>query len=497
MALVASAGLASAAEIPQVVVSSNLLSDTSLVPGGFEEERFNSDIGELYRSPSGNRWISSFTTNFARVGIIIGEGASFEVALLVTGGDELPWSTFEEPAIYDSGLADAYAINDAGDIAISLVERTAPPTRIIAKRVGGTWSTVVRQGEDVPFDAADEVWGNLFFPFGINQDGSEVYYRAANTVGSLPDTQDEFIVLGSTVIQLGVTTLPSTAGRTFDNLGNSNYIRTAQDASSWIGLGNLSGATSDDDVIVSEAAIILQEGVDFDGYISRASRMGGPAISASGAYYAFRSQTADGTDFAGTSDGVVAFKGGTISDAPIGTTWNSFTNFSRTFLNLDINNQGDWTILGGTSVDGANVGRIVSSFDGVLISDRDGVDLDGNGLADDGVYADINGGTGGELSTHTLSSDGVVYAVVRLVDSPEPSGGAFLGEALVRVGPPISSCPVCAADYDGNGGVDGGDLGAFFTDFESGLDCADVDGNGGIDGGDLATFFLLFEAGGC
>jgi len=58
-------------------------------------------------------------------------------------------------------------------------------------------------------------------------------------------------------------------------------------------------------------------------------------------------------------------------------------------------------------------------------------------------------------------------------------------------------CTPCAADYDGNGGVDGGDLAAFFTDFETGAACADVDGNGGVDGGDLGAFFAAFEAGGC
>jgi len=58
-------------------------------------------------------------------------------------------------------------------------------------------------------------------------------------------------------------------------------------------------------------------------------------------------------------------------------------------------------------------------------------------------------------------------------------------------------CPVCAADYDNNGGVDGGDLGAFFADFEAGELCADVDQNGGVDGGDLGFFFFVFEQGGC
>ncbi len=60
-----------------------------------------------------------------------------------------------------------------------------------------------------------------------------------------------------------------------------------------------------------------------------------------------------------------------------------------------------------------------------------------------------------------------------------------------------SACPPCAADYDDNGGVDGGDLASFFVDFEAGEACADVDENGGVDGGDLGYFFQVFEAGGC
>jgi serine protease len=59
------------------------------------------------------------------------------------------------------------------------------------------------------------------------------------------------------------------------------------------------------------------------------------------------------------------------------------------------------------------------------------------------------------------------------------------------------ACPACAADYDSNGGVDGGDLAAFFADFEAGQECADVDANGGVDGGDLGAFFVVYESGGC
>jgi hypothetical protein len=58
-------------------------------------------------------------------------------------------------------------------------------------------------------------------------------------------------------------------------------------------------------------------------------------------------------------------------------------------------------------------------------------------------------------------------------------------------------CPVCAADFDQDGGVTGADVGAFFVHFENGCDCADVDQDGGVTGADVGAFFTVFEAGGC
>lgn len=63
--------------------------------------------------------------------------------------------------------------------------------------------------------------------------------------------------------------------------------------------------------------------------------------------------------------------------------------------------------------------------------------------------------------------------------------------------PACNPCPGCPADYDLDGGVTGGDIAAFFTDWEQGLPCADVDIDGGITFGDVAAFFGAFEAGGC
>ena len=60
-----------------------------------------------------------------------------------------------------------------------------------------------------------------------------------------------------------------------------------------------------------------------------------------------------------------------------------------------------------------------------------------------------------------------------------------------------SGCSDCAADYNQDGGVDGGDVEAFFIDWENAEGCSDVNQDGGVDGSDVEFFFLVWEQGGC
>ncbi len=55
--------------------------------------------------------------------------------------------------------------------------------------------------------------------------------------------------------------------------------------------------------------------------------------------------------------------------------------------------------------------------------------------------------------------------------------------------------PPCAADFNGDDGVDDLDIVAFFTAFEQGEPAADVNGDDGIDDLDIVAFFAAFEAG--
>jgi len=63
--------------------------------------------------------------------------------------------------------------------------------------------------------------------------------------------------------------------------------------------------------------------------------------------------------------------------------------------------------------------------------------------------------------------------------------------------PSLGSACGCPADFNKDGGVDGGDVESFFIDWEAGTGCSDTNLDGGIDGGDIETFFLAWEAGGC
>lgn len=63
--------------------------------------------------------------------------------------------------------------------------------------------------------------------------------------------------------------------------------------------------------------------------------------------------------------------------------------------------------------------------------------------------------------------------------------------------PLCPTCPSCIADFDENGGVEPGDIAAFFISYEAGDGCTDVDVDGGVTASDIAVFFAAYEAGGC
>jgi Subtilase family len=68
------------------------------------------------------------------------------------------------------------------------------------------------------------------------------------------------------------------------------------------------------------------------------------------------------------------------------------------------------------------------------------------------------------------------------------------GFALVVTGA-VSEAPICHADFNQDGGVDGQDVEAFFLTWATGDESADFNQDGGVDGQDVEAFFIAWGAG--
>ncbi|GEM_PF-4645144 len=81
------------------------------------------------------------------------------------------------------------------------------------------------------------------------------------------------------------------------------------------------------------------------------------------------------------------------------------------------------------------------------------------------------------------------FSITNVILTPSVVGGLIFtqGSVVISRG--------CLADFNDDGGVDGGDIESFFVVWASGDAQADVNGDGGVDGGDIETFFVRWEAG--
>jgi len=128
----------------------------------------------------------------------------------------------------------------------------------------------------------------------------------------------------------------------------------------------------------------------------------------------------------------------------------------------------------------------------VVVASGDLLDVDGDGSPDWRVvdlpesYA-----VGPALD---IADDGRVATTCTL----EPvAGGARFAATIRFCYADCASCPACPADFNQDGGIDGGDIESFFSAWEASEPCGDVNQDGGVTGDDVGSFFSLWEAGGC
>lgn len=103
------------------------------------------------------------------------------------------------------------------------------------------------------------------------------------------------------------------------------------------------------------------------------------------------------------------------------------------------------------------------------------------------LFSDLMGRGGSVYVANMMFSDEA------MTDAQLAGLGGVNGRGIVYLRPEDR----CIADYNSDGGVDGSDIEAFFTDWEQGIENADVNLDGGVDGGDIEAFFIAWEQGGC
>ena len=139
------------------------------------------------------------------------------------------------------------------------------------------------------------------------------------------------------------------------------------------------------------------------------------------------------------------------------------------------------TVLVGTDYDRPDVvdlvgyGQLAQSFEGVAPTPA---------LSNTLVAVRKNGGC------QDTNQNAIDFDVVLTLQLPRNSA------TPASICPGVSICG-CAADYNGDGGVDGSDVGGFFADWEAAAGCPDVNQDGGVDGADIEAFFAVWEQGGC
>jgi hypothetical protein len=474
---------AAPAQTTRVVYSEIAADPTSAVPdgAGVPAGTLFTAFDRPYRSPDGLRWIISAETSLAAAEneiIIVGGGMAG--ATVVREGTAFGTPTVGETVGLirrNMGISDvgnyAFGMNSSGPL------ETDEYIVLFDMFIDGpnSFVTIAREGSMVR-GVAGEVYGSTLDAAHILNDNFTVGFRAPSTVGALPTTMDDFLILGAAITaQAGVGAPSGQAGgaaETWEAFDADDFYTDATGAA-FIAQGDLTGPTTGDDVIVVNGRVVLQEGstVPSSGLTSPIATLTEISMDSGGAWYC-RGNNDDLQDWVVRSGGIVALRGEPIvrgstelfSDAPFAATF--FWHAGNTF--------GEY-VVGGTTSSADVEADAVLVLNGTTVVARQGdpVDLDGNGAYDDDVFIDIFNNDDGFLTDDgllyltadtydsALVSLGQMFLVIDVDDhpacpgdvAPVPADGTVEFQDLLVVLAAWGPCPApcetsCAGDVDGN-----------------------------------------------
>lgn len=366
-------------------------------------------------------------------------------AVVAREGDPTPWPTTGE----NVGTIDPdFALNDLGDILLGNNTSATVDDDYIALFQSGVWTVLAQEGGMINPALPGIVGG----PAGTWDDAIDApvllntgtaLWRAEGVDGLTTGTaNDELIVLGGGMaLQKGVDIPLGQAGGALEFWENFdlNDLYASPDGSVLLIQGDLTGATTSDDVVVLNGQVIVQEGVplaggpfvepvDLDGIVKA-------WIDSAGNSYVRGNNDVTETDWIYRNGVVIAESSGADEVvAGSGEHWDD-ASFADCFFAFDGNSLGH-SVFGGVTDAPLDVNGVLVFDDGagfrrVVCRESDPVDLDGNGLFDDDRFFNTFGN-----DDVRLLEDGTIVFTATLKDGT----GTAVDQGVFRLAPQTASC---------------------------------------------------------
>lgn len=413
---------------------------TAAVPGipglNFDPGTGTTHFDRPFVSPNGN-WILTALTDSPTTAtdeIMIVNGV-----VVVREGDPAPYSPGNTIGPFDTKVA----INDSGEFAFA--NNVAPTTTnddFVIRVTAGNFVVIAQEGApmaSMPGTTYDDALDSVI----MLANGTVGFEADLVDGGGVTSTTDEILELGTMVIGQELVTIPGGqalgATETADNFDLDEFWADPSGANVLWG-GDLTGLTTGDDVVVLNNTVVLQEGTVIPGMLNPVDGEGIVAtqLDAGGNWYVRGNVDVTEDDFVVRNGTVVAAVGLSITPGSA-EVWDD-TDFSDCFFAHTGNGVGDYLVAGVTNAASTNNGVIVYNGNQVILRENQPVDLDNDGLFDDGLYFSTFGN-----DDFTLSNSGEVHFTATLRDA----GGTTVGQGFFRT--QVSICNGGAIEAYGTG----------------------------------------------
>ncbi len=420
-----SAGLVGTLPSIEVLLANIPGAARNMVPGlagvPFDPGIGTSHFDRVYGHPSG-RWVLTALADLAPTEdeVLIVDGA-----LVIRESDPAPWASGSEAC---GTLDQRCAVNVHGDVVFATNSSASANDDYIVTLVGNQWAYVAREGDPIlglpgtTFD--DRIESPLIL------DDGRVGCEADGIDGTVTFAEDNVLLLGNLVLaQKGVTVPPGQAASTPSAIEDFDLgdFWTSSDGLHWIVQGDLDGAQNSDDVVLVDGGVVLQEGVVIpaSGVVEPIGSDGlfGVSMDVTGNWFARGDFEGSGDDWVVRNGAIVARTGAPITPGDT-EVWDD-SRYSRGFFAHVGNGLGNWIVAGTTDHPDPALDS-VAILDGhvVVARESDPVDLDGDGLPNDGIFLDAFG-----TDDFFLSNDLDLLVVATLKDA----SGLRVGQGLIRI----------------------------------------------------------------